>query len=86
MTREELDRLHKIATSGPNGIAKITDHINRLERDARAGRELRDRLSAAAVRNALGIHHPLEKRMELYQLSIANAAQAYDTATESKHG
>jgi hypothetical protein len=40
VTREELDRLHEIATSGPNGIAKITDHISRLEREAAAMKPL----------------------------------------------
>jgi hypothetical protein len=78
VTREELDRLHEIATSGPNGIAKITDHISRLEREARAGRELRktaDDYSRSAY----------EKGLLYTSALLIGAVGAYDTATESKH-
>lgn len=67
MTREELDRLHEIATSGPNGIANLLDHIDRLEREAKAGRELR---------NFFGRYY--DKNNDPQTLAL----KSYDTATK----
>jgi hypothetical protein len=69
--RELLANAQLIAAANPSTITALLDHITRLEREARAGRELR----------YMAVPDAAFKRWSLSQEDL----DAYDTATESKH-
>jgi hypothetical protein len=75
--RELLANAQWIAAANPSTITAMIDHISRLERDARAGRELREGMKSLTGKHVTAAN---------IRLGLNMLCDAYDdTATESKH-